>query len=196
MPNLTLTGVRSFVDTMFPTVFLEYLEANEIDPKIYTQECSESRFVALVPDAMIGLNEIQSDLSCKVETCSEFPLFYRLIPPYSKSAISNSSLYRAGKLIAMDLSSGLAVKYLGVVEGDHVLDLCCAPGNKMTLAALMTKSSGSVTGVDISKSRLSIARAIVKKYKPPNVRLFLEDGCTFDRRPFVVDRSGYDQEKV
>lgn len=181
---------------MFPQIFLEYLQENEIDPVIYSSEYSEFRFVALLPEARLGLEEIQEGLSCKVEQCSEFSLFYRLIPQYPNDVISKSLLYRSGKILAMDLSSGLAVKHLDIAEGDHILDLCCAPGNKLTLAALMTKSTGSVTGVDISEPRLSIARSIAKKYRAPNVRLFLEDGCTFDRRPFIVDRSGSAIDKV
>lgn len=30
----------------------------------------------------------------------------------------------------MDLSSGIAVYALDVQPGDHVLDICCAPGKK------------------------------------------------------------------
>lgn len=181
---------------MFPQIFQEYLQENEIDPALYSQHSSEFRFVASLPGTFLSLEELEEDLSCKVEQCSEFPLFYKLVPPYLNDVISKSALYRSGKIMAMDLSSGLAVRHLDIVEGDQILDLCCAPGNKMTLAALMTKASGSVTGVDISGPRLAIARSIVKKYRAPNVRLFLDDGCTFDWRPFVTDRSGPDSNKV
>ena len=34
----------------------------------------------------------------------------------------------SGKVYGIDVSSGAVVKALGVEAGDHVLDLCCAPG--------------------------------------------------------------------
>lgn len=38
--------------------------------------------------------------------------------------------YKDGRIFGMDLSSGIAVYALDVQPGDHVLDICCAPGKK------------------------------------------------------------------
>lgn len=46
----------------------------------------------------------------------------------------------------MDLSSGIAVYALDVQPGDHVLDICCAPGKKYLpkkiISPLVSKSGG------------------------------------------------------
>jgi 16S rRNA C967 or C1407 C5-methylase (RsmB/RsmF family) len=42
---------------------------------------------------------------------------------------------------------------------------------------------GSVTGVDVSRTRLNVARKAVLKYQVMRVRLFRSDGCTFAEPP-------------
>jgi 16S rRNA C967 or C1407 C5-methylase (RsmB/RsmF family) len=93
----------------------------------------------------------------------------------------------------MDLASGVSVRALGVQSGEHVLDLCAAPGNKLCALADLLRwegsakvddaapsgepipaaassvpafppSRGSVTGVDWSYSRLAAARTLTRKY--------------------------------
>lgn len=69
--------------------------------------------------------------------------------------------------------------------GEHLLDLCCAPGAKLVLASKL--GLASVTGVDISLHRLSITRSFAKQYKLPAVRLYCQDGRTFDQQPCILD---------
>ena len=42
------------------------------------------------------------------------------------------------------------------------------------------KGTGSVTGVDISKQRISTCKSLVRKYKLRRVRLFVDDGTKFN----------------
>ena len=99
--------------------------------------------------------------------------------------IANSELYKSGKIYGIDVSSGAAVAMLGPKEGDHCLDLCCSPGAKLSMIANMctANGSGSVTGVDVSKERISSCRTVVQKYKLKNVRLFNCDGTKFAYGP-------------
>lgn len=107
--------------------------------------------------------------------------------------IASTPSYTSGKLYGIDISSAAAVVALGVEAGDHVLDLCCAPGAKLSMisdALVCSESlieageegplSGSVTGVDIASARLSACRTLCKKYELGNVRLFLDDACVFN----------------
>ena len=96
--------------------------------------------------------------------------------------------YQQGAICGLDITSGLAVQALDLHPDDHVLDLCCAPGAKLVYIASQLHrpdqgwfgAHGSVTGVDISKHRLSTCRSLVKKYHLPRVRLVLDDGTRFD----------------
>lgn len=81
----------------------------------------------------------------------------------------------------MDLSSGWAVKALGLSDNLHVLELCCAPGNKLMYARDLMKG-GSITGVDISIPRMEVTQSLINKYGHKNtVRLFCEDAITFNK---------------
>jgi len=107
--------------------------------------------------------------------------------------VAGTPSYISGRLYGIDISSAAAVVALNVQAGDHVLDLCCAPGAKLSMIsdALVAAEgggdidkegpfAGSVTGVDIASSRLPACRTLCKKYNLGNVRLFLDDACVFN----------------
>lgn len=175
----------------FPEEFLNFLSQNDLSADIYDDQDLIERYICLCPGKDVELDEILADFPSGVEKVTESPVtFYRLAKPYPNNVVNSSVLYQRSKLIALDLASGMAVKYLEIKHGDHVLDLCCAPGSKLVLAGFLAGSTGSVTGVDISPHRIATTRSIVKKYKLPKVRLFLSDGTNFDRRLTLPDPTG------
>lgn len=86
--------------------------------------------------------------------------------------------------------------------GDHVLDICCAPGAKLLTIADALNMEGSVTGVDYSIQRLAACKQLLYKYqvhaKNENhssnswrCRLYHADGRTFEVGPETeCDRVG------
>ncbi|GMF13326.1 unnamed protein product [Phytophthora lilii] len=112
----------------------------------------------------------------------------------SSAPLARVDLYRSGQLYGIDISSGFAVSLLDITPGEHVLDLCCAPGAKLTMIADLLQLRGSVTGVDFSRSRLGACKQLVHKYQlfqPESeaeeakwrCRLFHADGRTFNIGP-------------
>lgn len=95
----------------------------------------------------------------------------------------------------MDSASALAVQIMDPQKGEHILDICCAPGMKLSLLGRMVGVDGSVTGVDISKHRLSTCRSIVKAHKVGRCRLFCEDGTRFSIGPVQVGCTVVDDER-
>jgi 16S rRNA C967 or C1407 C5-methylase (RsmB/RsmF family) len=125
--------------------------------------------------------------------------------------LRQSECFRSGRVYGMDVSSGVAVAVLfstlydkeplktSVLAPRRVLDLCCAPGLKLCMLAdlLLEENSGStVVGVDVSQARISLCKAIVKKYHVDpttsgksidgsptvRIRLYCEDGVTFGKK--------------
>ncbi|MCL2673995.1 MAG: RsmB/NOP family class I SAM-dependent RNA methyltransferase [Defluviitaleaceae bacterium] len=70
-----------------------------------------------------------------------------------------SPLYHAGLYYIQEPSAMSAAEALGVEPGEHVLDLCAAPGGKSTQLAGKLQGSGLLVCNDISRSRL---KALVK----------------------------------
>ncbi|KAF3440309.1 hypothetical protein FNV43_RR18593 [Rhamnella rubrinervis] len=160
-----------------PGAFVEFLEANGLDPWIYSATDSTPRYIRLKPECEAELEEVEADIKCKLEKVDWLPGFYSLPPSIQ---IANSKAYQQGKIYGIDAASGAAVSALNISAGDHVLDLCAAPGAKLCLMLDLLGDMGSVTGVDVSRHRLAACRTMLQKYASGNrCRLFVADGTTF-----------------
>ena len=84
--------------------------------------------------------------------------------------IAGTDAYKRGQVYGIDVSSGAAVAALDAQPGEHVLDLCCAPGAKLCALADGMGLSGTLTGVDVSEPRLASCRTLCTKYGVSNVR--------------------------
>jgi 16S rRNA C967 or C1407 C5-methylase (RsmB/RsmF family) len=177
----------------FPKVFQDFCRDQCIDLSIYDRHqrqyfYSQANREEIEADSVYTVGKAVPLLHPQVSN------FYTVEPVGRAFKFSSSELYRAGKLLPMDLSSGLAVFLLNLRPSDHLLDLCCAPGGKLVLASHLQAASiadfadnperiGTLTGVDLSLGRLATCRSLVKKYRVPAVRLFCEDGTRFNVRP-------------
>lgn len=170
-----------------PSIFREFCTLNGINTDIYSHPQKQYFYTEASPaeieEDAVGREgrpvpcELLRDF-CQV-TCEENFQF------------STSVMYQKGKLLPMDLSSGLAVSLLRLEPTDHALDLCCAPGGKLILSSLIQSRGierdftnspeeiGTVTGVDLSPHRLATCRSLLKKYQVQCARLFCADGTTF-----------------
>ncbi|XP_020580548.1 uncharacterized protein LOC110024747 isoform X2 [Phalaenopsis equestris] len=170
-----------------PDSFLEFLKENDLNSSIYTGLDTIPRYIRLKPGYESQLKEIETELDCKLEKVDWLPGFFS-IPPQIQIARTNA--YRSGKIYGMDAASGAAVMALNVTCGDHVLDLCAAPGAKLCMLADLLGNSGTITGVDVAHHRLAACRTMLQKYEiGDRCRLFVADGTTFS---FVPARSHTD----
>lgn len=164
-----------------PDAFLDFLKANGLDPSIYTATDSTPRYIRLKPDREACVEEIEGEMKCKVEKVDWLPGFYSL-PPHIH--IATSKPYQQGKIYGIDAASGAAVLALHISPGDHVLDLCAAPGAKLCMISDLLGDSGSVTGVDVARHRLAACRTMLQKYAlGDRCRLFVADGTAFSLLP-------------
>ncbi|XP_020207428.1 probable 28S rRNA (cytosine-C(5))-methyltransferase [Cajanus cajan] len=164
-----------------PDAFLHFLEANGLDPSIYTAVDSTPRFIRLKPGCDACIKEVETQLKCKLQRLQWLPAFYSL-PPHVQIAASRA--YKEGKIYGIDAASGAAVMALNISSGDHVLDLCAAPGAKLCMILDLLGDSGSVTGVDVARHRLAACRTMLQKYMiGDRCRLFVADGTAFSVIP-------------
>ncbi|CAG8756975.1 9154_t:CDS:2, partial [Acaulospora morrowiae] len=162
-----------------PPAFLEFLQVNEIDPQIYTIR-DLPRYIRLNTQhsRLPTREELEEQLGTKLWSVDGIDGFYGLD---GRSRIVDCTAYKEGKIFGIDLSSGIAVCALDIQPDDHILDLCCAPGAKLCMASniLGVSGCGTITGVDISRERISTCRSLIKKYKIGRARLFVADGTSF-----------------
>ncbi|KAJ3069753.1 hypothetical protein HDU98_007192 [Podochytrium sp. JEL0797] len=172
----------------FPPTFTTWLATNGVEPSDYDSPSPIPRFIRINPSALSPTcteESIITSLAQELNTAIDPVPWLADLRFYKLDAgvkISGSKAYESGMVYGMDVASGVAVHALGVETGDHVLDLCCAPGAKMCLIADLQgrDSNGTVTGVDVSSARIATCKSVLRKYKVERFRLFDCDGMTFD----------------
>ena len=192
----------------FPEVFLRFLSENDIDLSLYAGALIVPRYFRIsglktnkgthhepiiddiskhVARQLDILEEAAKSLVEKVPGMEHLG-FYRIMPSVSKLNLASSYSFRSLNAFGMDVGSALAVDLLEIQPGDHILDLCCAPGAKLALLLELNDlvGSGTITGVDINESRLHRVRNLCRKMGYQRIRLFLQDGTTFSIRPCDV----------
>ncbi|KAI9011529.1 S-adenosyl-L-methionine-dependent methyltransferase [Gaertneriomyces semiglobifer] len=165
-----------------PQSFLDFLAQNSLSPSIYVLPSTLPRYIRLAPNTTP--EEVSSALQTPLTPVAYLPSFYSLP---SGTRIGSSPLHKRGEIHGIDLASGVAVHALGIKGGEHVLDLCCAPGAKMAYVCDLLQQreanhhgGGSVTGVDINERRMKVCINTVSKVGGQRWRCIVQDGTIFD----------------
>ncbi|CAK8991779.1 unnamed protein product [Durusdinium trenchii] len=167
-----------------PEAFLDYLTSTPYSAEEYHAllQSPEERYVR-IRDPTLSLATIAQRLQVDVTELVEVSWTKRFAQRHptlrvfripETAAVRQSDLYDSGDVFGVDASSIACVGALDPEPCDHVLEICCAPGTKLCcLADLCT-----VTGVDINRQRLTVARSQVKRCKLSNSvkGLWLADG--------------------
>ena len=66
--------------------------------------------------------------------------------------------FEEGLFVVQDITASLAVKALGPMAGQRVLDICAAPGTKTTQLAELMGDKGQIVATDIEEARLEKIR--------------------------------------
>lgn len=88
--------------------------------------------------------------------------------------VTRTESYRRGEIVIQDEASQMVAGLLDVRQGDRVLDLCAAPGNKTLQLAQSSGRPGRVVACDFHLHRLA-EMAATQKF--PNVSLAALDGA-------------------
>ena len=102
-------------------------------------------------------------------------------------AVSMTPEHWLGLLYVQQASTGVAAPAIGPRPGEHVLDLCSAPGGKTTHMADLMNDSGCLVASEISEPRIRGLLGNVYRLAHPNIMVVAGDGrefpegATFDR---------------
>ncbi|MEE3257739.1 MAG: 16S rRNA (cytosine(967)-C(5))-methyltransferase RsmB [Candidatus Latescibacterota bacterium] len=133
----------------------------------------------------IRLNPLRpgAELELDLEPTGPLPGFFKV----AKGAeLFASPAYQQGKFQVQDPNAALAVALLDPQPGEHLLDLCSAPGGKATQAAAAMQDRGLVVAADISPSRLGRVRENARRLGLKALHPIARDGTdpgdgSFDR---------------
>ena len=89
--------------------------------------------------------------------------------------IDGSPLFANGAITPQSRASMLVARTLDPQPGDHVLDMCAAPGTKTTHAAALMSGKGQITAIEANPARARELRANCARLHATSVDAIVED---------------------
>ena len=105
----------------------------------------------------------------------------------SNANIFDTEIYKNGNVVIQDASSYLAVRNLGVKDGETVLDACSAPGGK-SLAILQLFNPKKLISTDIHEHKVKLLNEIKNKYGYSNFEVKLNDATQIENLDTMFDK--------
>jgi len=185
----TLGGEPENVKYLLPKWLYEYLR------KKHTFSSSIIRFNTTAPRRSIRVNSLKTSREELLQMLADSKIAAQAAKysPYGiyinedSLALEETELYRKGYFYIQNESSQLVPVILNPQVGEHLLDLCSAPGGKCTFSAELMKNTGTIKAVDNDISRLEAVSANCKRHGITNVFAQLSDAsefkdvCEYDR---------------
>ncbi|MEM6780594.1 MAG: RsmB/NOP family class I SAM-dependent RNA methyltransferase [Pseudomonadota bacterium] len=157
-------------------------ESLNIPAWLYSQWMRDYGADAALSIARASLSEASLDITVKIEdetmiwagTLEASKLSGTTIRRAAGGRVENLSGFEQGAWWVQDASAALPARLFGDVRGQHVIDMCCAPGGKtMQLAAM----GANVTAVDRSATRMKkVHENLDRLGLSPQVETIVSDG--------------------
>jgi 16S rRNA (cytosine967-C5)-methyltransferase len=97
------------------------------------------------------------------------------LPPHTR--VDRLQSFREGRFQVQDDSNAAVARFLRPRPGEHVLDLCAAPGGKTCHLAELMRNDGHITAVDLSESRLAHVKQNALRMAHPIITTVVGDGA-------------------
>lgn len=97
-------------------------------------------------------------------------------------AIRDSELAQNGAVYIQNAASWLPVLALDPQPGEHILDVCAAPGGKTSHIAMLAQNEANITANDNSRPRLAKLRANLERLNVQNVEYTLFDATQLAKK--------------
>ena len=111
------------------------------------------RLTAKATDAVVLSDEVEWLKPFKEKRFFKLPIDFQL---------NENAWYQSGMIVGMDAASVAAVWALQAITGDVCLDLCCAPGMKLSLISEIA-GQANVFGTDVNEQRLDVCFNLLHK---------------------------------
>ncbi|EOA07058.1 rRNA methyltransferase small subunit B (Sun family protein) [Mycoplasma yeatsii 13926] len=102
----------------------------------------------------------------------------------ANKSIVNTEMYKNGLITIQDKASILVANILNPSLNSNVLDMCSAPGGKLTHISSILQNTGSVIGNEISENKLSLIKDNIKRLDCKNIELINMDGRDINKQEF------------
>lgn len=104
------------------------------------------------------INRLKTDFLSIKAHIEDLKIEYKTFKTFEDAFIINgditeSSIYKDGKIYLQSLSSMIPVYILNAKSGENILDMCAAPGSKTTFIQSLAKNKVNLTATELHKER-------------------------------------------
>ena len=142
----------------------------ETTKQILGELLEEKKTCIRVNTGNISVEELTKNLreqGITVEPCEEIP-YALYISGYDY--LRGIPEFLAGDFYIQDFSSMMVAHSAGIQQGDHVIDVCAAPGGKSLHAAELLAGTGLVEARDLSDHKVSLLEENIRRMGLANIR--------------------------
>lgn len=102
--------------------------------------------------------------------------------------LKKSKAFANGLFHIEDISCYNAVKSLGVIEGDTVLDICSAPGGKSFTACEFMNNKGRICSFDIHEHKIELVEKSAERLGLTSISAKINDGLEYNKDIPMADK--------
>lgn len=142
----------------------------ETTKQILEELLEEKKTCIRVNTGNISVEDLTKNLRAQritVDPCEEIP-YALYISGYDY--LRGIPEFLAGDFYIQDFSSMMVAHSAGIQAGDHVIDVCAAPGGKSLHAAELLAGTGLVEARDLSDHKVSLLEENIKRMGLDNIR--------------------------
>lgn len=174
-PKWLIELLISQYDEDYATKFLENsLRKNQITIRVNSLKTT--------PKKLIGYLEKYN------VTAIEHPSIENCMYVKHMGSIDKLAQYKQGLFYVQDISSQLCVKALNTKAGEHIIDICSAPGSKTFTIAQIMQNEGRIDSFDIHDHKIKILKESAKRLGISIVDARIQDGCVFNGTIALADK--------
>ncbi|AXK51354.1 16S rRNA (cytosine(967)-C(5))-methyltransferase RsmB [Spiroplasma alleghenense] len=93
----------------------------------------------------------------------------------SERSVIDSDLFKDGEITIQDEASALVCQVLNPQPNSKILDMCSAPGGKLTHLAALTNNQAQITGCEISEKKIKLINQNIARLGVENVKIINQD---------------------
>jgi 16S rRNA (cytosine967-C5)-methyltransferase len=123
-----------------------------------------------------NLKEHLESADFEVQILAQVPLIYFIVD--QPGHLLKSDFFKRGCCSVQDYSQAFAVWLLDPQPGEHILDVCAAPGGKTTMIQQLTGNRSLVIASDTSEEKLELLRQELVRLELNNIQLRQADATT------------------
>jgi len=173
--------IYSFPDWMMKDWFRQFGEEETV--KLCETFNQKAKLSFRLNSLKISQKDLERALELKKIKCRKGSFFENFYWIESKIDLEYLFLFKKGYVYPQDESAGFPVRLLDTQPGETILDMCAAPGGKLTYISELMKNSGRLIALDLNPERMEKVKENCERLGVKNVSFQIGDARNYSIEP-------------